>query len=738
MKTPLIVLPWLARMLATFAVAGLPALPVRAQTDIIIDNPNATLVGSWAASTYQSGYYGTNYLDKTAGTGTATVTWTPTIPTTSVYDVSYWLPSGGSDRVTNAPFTVTAQNGTVTIPVSEQTSGGAWTKLGTFDFANGTSGNVQLTDNATGTYVIADAVRFTQSGAILDTTGAVLTGGWSTSTYEPNYYGTDYAYIASGTGSATARWTPNLPNAGTYNVFVWLPTGPTDRATNAPFTISSSGGTNTYPVNEQGSGGQWVLLGAQTFAAGTGGYVQLSNAANGTYVVAGAVKFSPAAASSYTLRTDVPKQTILGLGVELQCDSIGSGNDGLPTSTDSVPHDLIASEKTRFYTEMLTGFRYLRLALGLYLRGLTTDNKDIIQRFDGQVSDIASLISQSGIEGVDAEYWSPAPAWKSNSALIAGSLNQYDTTFLSNFGSAVVQDLNYLTTNGIPVKMWGLQNEPTVTASYSSCTYTDQQYYSTFKIVAPMVRTAFPNVLIHNDSQAGQYGKGSALIQADSTTLSYVNAWTHHRIGADSNDEITNQSYLNANTYGKPVFNDEFEYLSGGTSQARMMNTAQSIMNWMVFENAPTWFWLHALKPTTNSESEGYGLGLWRPADDTDFTHYPTIATGHYDYLPTNYNAVAGFVKYLPWNSVRYQVDEQTVETDERILAWKAPAGKYGFALTNRSTTAFTFVLALGTSMTLSGHHYDATSRDVTAGSVTGTTVSIVLQPGAIEFWTQN
>lgn len=44
--------------------------------------------------------------------------------------------------------------------------------------------------------------------------------------------------------------------------------------------------------------------------------------------------------------------------------------DSDPTTT-SAPHDLTPSERVRLATEMLTGFRWCRLALGLYLRGLT-------------------------------------------------------------------------------------------------------------------------------------------------------------------------------------------------------------------------------------------------------------------------------------------------------------------------------------------------------------------------------
>jgi hypothetical protein len=39
------------------------------------------------------------------------------------------------------------------------------------------------------------------------------------------------------------------------------------------------------------NGGQWVLLGTYTFAAGSSGYVQLGTAGTDGYVIADAVKF---------------------------------------------------------------------------------------------------------------------------------------------------------------------------------------------------------------------------------------------------------------------------------------------------------------------------------------------------------------------------------------------------------------------------------------------------------------
>ena len=50
-------------------------------------------------------------------------------------------------------------------------------------------------------------------------------------------------------------------------------------------------------------------------------------------------------------------------------------------TVSAVPHDLTASERARFSTDLLKGFRYVRLAMGLYLRGLTPDRQNIVERY---------------------------------------------------------------------------------------------------------------------------------------------------------------------------------------------------------------------------------------------------------------------------------------------------------------------------------------------------------------------
>ena len=152
-------------------------------------------------------------------------------------------------------------------------------------------------------------------------------------------------------------------------------------------------------------------------------------------------------AGEYTLRTDEPRQTILGLGFEIQSDDFGVTYENNDRIT-GVPYDLIPSERTRLGKEMLSGFRYMRMAMGLWFRGMTDDRKNLVERYPEQVSTLLQLIEDAGVEGISMEYWSPAPYWKSNNHFVNGTLKQYDEAFLEEFSDALVRDLQYMEQQG--------------------------------------------------------------------------------------------------------------------------------------------------------------------------------------------------------------------------------------------------------------------------------------------------
>ncbi|CAN3977543.1 hypothetical protein [Kitasatospora purpeofusca] len=490
---------------------------------------------------------------------------------------------------------------------------------------------------------------------------------------------------------------------------------------------------------------------------------------------------------SYTIAfndTGAKRQTILGLGFEIQSDSIGS-NEGAPDDTvvSGVPLDLTATAYTRFIDKMLKGgrsdrgFRYCRLAMGLYHRGVTADGKRFVDRYPDQTRKLAQMVADAGIEGLGVEYWSPAPYWKSNAQLGGAggaTLASFAPANLDAMGDAMVADLNYLVAQSkatptspprLQISWWGLQNEPhNREAGYGGCAYDTGQYRDTFNIVAPKIRTAFPNVKIHATSYDGWWQPWGNKLTASSTALGNIDAWTWHHIGDNSNGQITRD--YTSGALGRPVFNNEFEYLihQSPTNDGNTLNTAQSIMNWMTFQNSPTWWWLHALKPTTDTRAEGYGLGYWRPPGAPADGRFPNLQPGDWTWNRRNWNGIAGFVKFMPWDSVRYHVEEPhpanglvtpsvtgtvtpggvTYRPHQRVMAWKTPAGKPVFVVTNRGTADYTFTVDTTTTGTFRGYRYrHDTDPDTTPGipnangtyGKSGPTLTLTVPPMSIEFW---
>jgi O-glycosyl hydrolase len=463
----------------------------------------------------------------------------------------------------------------------------------------------------------------------------------------------------------------------------------------------------------------------------------------------------PAQASgSYTIHADQPQQVIKGLGFEIQSDSIGSGNAGMPDEVIAVPHDLTPSEKIRFYTEMLHGFRYARLAMGLYLRGNDAEKKQIVERYSGQMDDLRTMQQISGLEGFDVEYWSPAPYWKANKTYYGGTIAGSDPAFVNVFTDALAEDLRYLQGHGLRIAQWGLQNEPAIghlqqtpgtgrsgdaNQSYSNCSYSPALYATVLSAAVPKIRAVAPGVQIQAPSWDGPAGPYAAEIRKDPELLKNIDAWTWHQIGHNSNDQILLRDKYLLGADGKPVYENEFEYQpwdKSVTVDDYFMNTGQSLMNWMVFENSPVWYWIHALKPVTNMEATGYALGYWRSTGELKQNIRSNLEPGHWEFNPHIWNAIAGFLKYMPWDSTRLNVEESTVLNDQRVLVWRSKTGKLGIALSNRGSVPFTFHLSGTQKVVLVGHRYTVATLDISLGRRSvGKDISITVPPHSFEFW---
>ena len=136
------------------------------------------------------------------------------------------------------------------------------------------------------------AAALTGSAIILDTAspGYTETGTWTDSGLAAAYSASSRFEEAGAGGTAT--WRPNIPQTGSYDVYVWFPVH-ANRATNAPFTVVGST-SQTVQFNQRTQGPYWNFVGTYQFVAGTTGYVRLTAATADGIVSADAVAFVPA------------------------------------------------------------------------------------------------------------------------------------------------------------------------------------------------------------------------------------------------------------------------------------------------------------------------------------------------------------------------------------------------------------------------------------------------------------
>ncbi|MFI1714417.1 DNRLRE domain-containing protein [Streptomyces litmocidini] len=145
-----------------------------------------------------------------------------------------------------------------------------------------------LTGELSGTAVVVDNGEAGRTAAV---------GAWPASgntAYTQYAVNQTYMYNKDSVAGDTYTWQPSLPEDGTYQVETHnVPAS--DRATNAPFTVSYDGGTKAYTVNQQaGTAGVWKTLGSHPFKAGTLGKVVLGDGpvSTTTSVIADAVRFT--------------------------------------------------------------------------------------------------------------------------------------------------------------------------------------------------------------------------------------------------------------------------------------------------------------------------------------------------------------------------------------------------------------------------------------------------------------
>lgn len=145
-------------------LAGQVVWDQRRLPGIVVDDEQATLVGTWQYSTHTPPYVGRGYLhDLKEGQGEKSVTFTPDLPHSGQYEVRL-SHCYNIRRATNALVRVKHARGIAEFRIDQQQTpehAQLFRSLGVFDFEAGQQGWVQISNAGTeGKYVIADAVQF--------------------------------------------------------------------------------------------------------------------------------------------------------------------------------------------------------------------------------------------------------------------------------------------------------------------------------------------------------------------------------------------------------------------------------------------------------------------------------------------------------------------------------------------------------------------------------------------------
>jgi hypothetical protein len=281
------------------------------QPELILDNHDhhlgvpstVSFTGFWDKATGASGHYGLTGLFANTGGEIDTYRFTPELTGSGNYRVMVWN-NCYSPRANNVPHTIVYDGGSILIEVDQDCSTGShseWLELGVFPFAAGTSGYLEVSDAglAAGSYIGVDAVRFLREDVIViddGDPGTSFTGAWSEATSASEHHGRT-SLFAHGSVLSTYRFTPAMVEAGNYAVFVWNSCF-SPREGEVPHTVVHAAGATTIGVDQDcstGSHGEFFALGVFAFGAGSGGYVEISNAGTSEYgyVGADAVLFVP-------------------------------------------------------------------------------------------------------------------------------------------------------------------------------------------------------------------------------------------------------------------------------------------------------------------------------------------------------------------------------------------------------------------------------------------------------------
>ena len=494
-----------------------------------------------------------------------------------------------------------------------------------------------------------------------------------------------------------------------------------------------------------------------------------------------------------TLDETVIKQQYLGGYIEIQPDSwdgeICATDD--TTKTWGFPYSLIPTERNRAKEMLLhgkgTNIMYIRLPLGFGYRGFRNIDetsrlaKNIGERFKGQNKTLRELfkdISSVG-GGLAPEYWCPPPYWLTSGSyngsneLSAGgsysrstklsSIKKTDPTQYSkqidDFTDAVVNDLEYLHQNIAPVRMFGLQNEPTYgSLAYGACKYDAQTYNDVLEVLYPKIQASAvlseyedePNdvkLLVASSDESEPFdGIGGTFIQNNSDMIW---GYTHHSMKKGSGEIGSGADWYKSDEYKTKiksdrtnVFINEYEYFtSNKTDEFRCSNNMLRLIFELIYGEAQVLHpVIHIFKPIgqtlSATNTRGYCLLQCNLNGEYgyDLSSDITLNKGTFSENKSMFNSWGLFGDNLPIGSYVIGNYNQT-QTSLGWCALKFNNKLYIFMANSGTSTNGIIKLTFSETKKFSGKCYSMNYYGEKMASKSGSTIEFLIPPSTGIVW---
>ncbi|HEX9059695.1 MAG TPA: carbohydrate-binding protein [Clostridia bacterium] len=278
---------------------------------------------------------------------------------------------------------------------------------------------------------------------------------------------------------------------------------------------------------------------------------------------------------------------------------------------------------------------------------------------------------------VFATPWTPPASMKTNNNTVGGSLK---TSEYANYAKYLKSYCDYMSSNGAPLYAISLQNEPNITVTYESCTWTGQQFCDFLKNNGSLIGNT---KIMMPEAFNFDFSLSDPTLN-DATASSYVSIVGGHLYGAQIKD------YALAHTKGKEVWMTE--YYDDGQDVTSALKTAKQIHDCLTVANmnAYIWWWVHDdnmgfINKAGAPQKRGYAVGQFSK------------------FIKNGYNRVDATAN--PKSNVY-------------VTAYKGDDNKVVIVAINQGTSAVSqnFVLQNGTTSKVSEWVTDG-SRNIAAGS---------------------